>query len=143
MQLDQSGLEILDKDECRDLLRRATIGRIVFTHQALPAIQPVNFVLSRGDIVIRTSRTSRLATAAADTIVAFEIDEFDTTVRTGWSVVVIGHTQGVTDPSDIAILEALPLVSWAPGERDTFIRIRPELITGRRVHSTIESEATR
>lgn len=133
MQLDQSGLEILDEDECRALLARAEIGRIVFTHQALPAIQPVNFALSDGDIVIRTSRRSRLATAAAGAVVAFEIDEFDTEARTGWSVVAVGHARHVADSADAAALEALPLRSWAPGERDHFIRIRPELLTGRRI----------
>ncbi|HLV73453.1 nitroimidazol reductase NimA-like FMN-containing flavoprotein (pyridoxamine 5'-phosphate oxidase superfamily) [Actinomadura hallensis] len=133
MQLDQSGLEILDEDECRALLARAVIGRIVFTHHALPAIQPVNFALSDGDIVIRTSRRSRLATAASDTVVAFEIDDFDAEKRTGWSVVVVGHARHVSDPADAAALEALPLRTWAPGERDHFIRIRPELFTGRRI----------
>ncbi|MFI0411713.1 pyridoxamine 5'-phosphate oxidase family protein [Actinomadura sp. 3N508] len=133
MQLDQSGLEILDGDECRALLSGSTIGRIVFTHQALPAVQPVNFVLDRGDILIKASQTSRLATAAADTIVAFEVDEFDTEDRTGWSVVTVGHARRVTDPAEIASLEALPLESWAPGRRDTYIRIRPQLITGRRI----------
>ncbi|WP_348638553.1 pyridoxamine 5'-phosphate oxidase family protein [Actinomadura madurae] len=114
MQRDQSGLEILDEGECRDLLAGARIGRIVFTHQALPAVQPVNFVLSRDHIVIKTSRTSRLATAAANTVVAFEIDEFDTAARTGWSVVVVGRARRVTDPRELAALAALPLRSWAP-----------------------------
>ncbi|TDC68563.1 pyridoxamine 5'-phosphate oxidase family protein [Actinomadura sp. GC306] len=133
MKLDQSGLEILDEDECRALLARAEIGRIVFTHQALPAIQPVNFALSGGDIVIRTSRRARLAAAAADTVVAFEIDEFDVRARAGWSVVAVGRARHVTDPAEAAALEALPLQSWAPGEREHFIRIRPELLTGRRL----------
>ncbi|TDE21363.1 pyridoxamine 5'-phosphate oxidase family protein [Actinomadura sp. 6K520] len=133
MKLDQSGLEILDEDECRTLLSRAEIGRIVFTHQALPAIQPVNFALSDGDIVIRTSRRSRLATAAADTVVAFEIDEFDVRARTGWSVVAVGRARHVADRVEATALEALPLHSWAPGEREYFIRIRPELLTGRRI----------
>ncbi|MFG2088644.1 MULTISPECIES: pyridoxamine 5'-phosphate oxidase family protein [unclassified Spirillospora] len=141
MKLDQSGLEILDEDECRDLLARAAIGRIVFTHQALPAIQPVNFAFSDGDIVIRTSRKSRLATAATDTVVAFEIDEFDTGARTGWSVVAVGRARHVADPAAVAGLEALPLHTWAPGERDHFIRIRPELITGRRVGGAAGSDA--
>ncbi|SPT51228.1 pyridoxamine 5'-phosphate oxidase family protein [Actinomadura madurae] len=101
----------------------------------LPAVQPVNFILDRGAIVMKTSPTSRLATAAADTIVALEIDEFGTEARTGWSVVAVGHAHRVTDPAAIASLEALPLESWAPGRRDTFIRIRPELITGRRIGS--------
>ncbi|MFA1545872.1 pyridoxamine 5'-phosphate oxidase family protein [Actinomadura chokoriensis] len=142
MQLDHSGLEILDEDQCRTLLSRATIGRIVFTHHALPAVQPVNFAVSDGDIVIRTSRTSRLARAAADTIVAFEIDEFDTAARTGWSVVVVGPARHVADPGDAAALEALPLRSWAPGERDHFIRIRPGLVTGRRIGGPVAAPAS-
>jgi len=137
MQLDQSGLEILDEDECRALLSRAEIGRIVFTHHALPAVQPVNFAVTGGDIVIRTSRASRLAKAAADTIVAFEIDEFDTAAKTGWSVVAVGPARHVGDPGDAAALAALPLQSWAPGDRDYFIRIRPELITGRRIGAPV------
>ncbi|RSN70981.1 pyridoxamine 5'-phosphate oxidase family protein [Actinomadura sp. WAC 06369] len=136
MQVDQSGLEILDEDECRDLLGRAAIGRIVFTHRALPAVQPVNFVVARRDIVIRTSRTSRLATAAADTVVAFEIDDVDTAARTGWSVVVVGRARRVTDPREIAALEALPLDTWVPGRRDVFIRIGSDLVTGRRIGGT-------
>ncbi len=133
MELDNSGLEVLGEDECRALLAGAAIGRIVFTHHALPAVQPVNFAVSGGDIVFRTSRTSRLAKAAADTIVAFEIDEFDTAAETGWSVVAVGPARHVADPADAAVLAALPLRSWAPGERDHFIRIRPQLITGRRI----------
>ncbi|MEU8804004.1 pyridoxamine 5'-phosphate oxidase family protein [Spirillospora sp. NPDC048819] len=133
MKLDQSGLEILGEDECRDLLAQATIGRIVYTHQALPAIQPVNFAFSGGAIVIRTSGRSRLAGAAAGTVVAFEIDEFDADAMAGWSVVAVGRARHVADPAAVAALEALPLRTWAPGERDHFIRIRPELITGRRI----------
>ncbi|CNG77688.1 pyridoxamine 5'-phosphate oxidase-like FMN-binding protein [Mycobacterium tuberculosis] len=140
MQLDHSGLEILDEDECRRLLERAEIGRIVFTHHALPAVQPVNFAVAGGDIVIRTSPASRLAKAAADTIVAFEIDEFDTAAETGWSVVAVGPARHVTDPADAAALEALPLRTWAPGERDYFVRIRPELITGRRIGGPVPAD---
>src|SRR5690606_30151693 len=101
-------------------------------------IQPVNFALSDGDIVIRTSRLSRLASAAADTVVAFEIDDFDTEARTGWSVVAVGHARHVADPEEAAALEALPLRTWAPGERDYFLRIRPELLTGRRIRTAVQ-----
>ncbi|MFE9101069.1 pyridoxamine 5'-phosphate oxidase family protein [Actinomadura geliboluensis] len=142
MQLDKSGLQPLDQDECRALLAHAVIGRIVFTHRALPAVQPVNYTLSHGDIVIKVSRSSRLATAAADTVVAFEIDHHDTDTRTGWSVVAVGHARRVTDPREVATLEALPLRTWAPRERETFIRIHPELITGRRINSAAEAAST-
>ncbi|MGI5330130.1 pyridoxamine 5'-phosphate oxidase family protein [Actinomadura nitritigenes] len=133
MQHDRSGLEILGPDECRDLLRHAEVGRIVFTHNALPAIQPVNYVLDGDDVVFRTSRTSRLATAASGTIVAFEIDAFDVGARTGWSVVAIGPARRVSAPGEIAALERLELRTWAPGQRDQFIRLRPEMLSGRRI----------
>lgn len=133
MHLDHSGMEILDDGECRVLLRRSTIGRIVFTLQALPTVQPVNFVFDGEHIVVKTSPASRLATAASDTIVAFEIDDIDTEAGRGWSVVTVGPARRATDPAEIARLSALPLRSWAPGERDRFIVIRPQLITGRRI----------
>lgn len=133
MHLDDSGMEILGKDECRLLLYQATIGRIVFTHQALPAIQPVNFVLHGGNIVVKASRASRLATAAADAIVAFEVDDVDAGARTGWSVVAVGPAHRATAPTEIAELAQLQLRSWAPGEREEFIVIRPRLISGRRI----------
>jgi nitroimidazol reductase NimA-like FMN-containing flavoprotein (pyridoxamine 5'-phosphate oxidase superfamily) len=132
MKLDQGGLEILDPEESLTKLATTPLGRIVFTDRALPAVQPVNYILADGDVIIRTSLTSRLATAARDTVVAFEIDDFDATARTGWSVVVIGKARTVTDPAELAALRALPLQPWAPGERGYYIRVHPEIITGRR-----------
>ncbi|MFG2090541.1 MULTISPECIES: pyridoxamine 5'-phosphate oxidase family protein [unclassified Spirillospora] len=143
MHLDHSGLEILDRDECLALLARTAVGRIVFTHQALPAVQPVNFAFNGTDIVIRTSGASRLATAATGTIVAFEVDEFDTGARTGWSVVAIGPARHVTAPDELRVLERLPLETWAAGERDHYICLRPELITGRRIPAAGPSSADR
>ncbi|MFB4298556.1 pyridoxamine 5'-phosphate oxidase family protein [Actinomadura sp. NTSP31] len=133
MQFDRSGLEILGPRECRDLLRHAEVGRIVFTHNALPAIQPVNYVLDGEDIVFRTSRTSRLATAATGSIVAFEIDAFDAGACMGWSVVAVGPARRVSAPGEIASLEEIELRPRGPGQRDLFIRIRPEMLSGRRI----------
>ena len=45
MRLDAHGLEILDREDCLGLLASVPLGRVVFTDRALPAIQPVNFVL--------------------------------------------------------------------------------------------------
>jgi uncharacterized protein len=142
MQFDRSGLEILGPGECRDLLGRAEVGRIVFTHNALPAIQPVNYVLDGEDIVFRTSRTSRLASAATGTIVAFEIDAVDPRARTGWSVVAVGPARRVSAPGEVAALEKAELRTWAPGQRDQFVRIRPEILSGRRIPDGSGGEAT-
>jgi uncharacterized protein len=132
---DSGGLEILTERECRDLLSKATIGRIVFTDRALPAIQPVNFVISRGEVIIRTTSGSKLAAAAQGAVVAFEADDFDTTARAGWSVVVIGHARVVSENEELADLQRLAVRAWTPDECE-YIAITPELISGRRIPKT-------
>lgn len=44
----------LDPAEALRLLGSVSLGRIVFTRQALPTVHPVNHALDRGDIVLRT-----------------------------------------------------------------------------------------
>lgn len=133
MPYDSGGLEVLDLQECLSLLAAAPLGRIVFTHSALPAVQPVNFLLHGGDVIIRTSPGSKLAAAARQAIVAFEVDDYDPVKKTGWSVVVVGRARHVTEPEELAAMHELPLEAWAPGRRDQFLRIVPEIVTGRRI----------
>ncbi|MEU1392243.1 MULTISPECIES: pyridoxamine 5'-phosphate oxidase family protein [unclassified Nonomuraea] len=133
MQLDSSGLQVLSREECLRLLSSTPIGRIVFTDRALPAVQPVNFCLDGERVVIRTSIGSKLAAATRHAVVAFEADEFDPAMRTGWSVTAVGHARAVTDPAEMARLAALPLSPWAPGSRDHYIVVDAEQVSGRRI----------
>src|SRR3954454_19284755 len=59
--VDSAGLEVLSNEECIRLLSRVPVGRIVYTDRALPAVQPVTFVVDGWSIVIRTASRSRLA----------------------------------------------------------------------------------
>jgi hypothetical protein len=61
------------------------------------------------------------------------VDEVDEQRRTGWSVVVRGHAEEVTDPSELARLRDSPLVPWVPGPKANCVRVRPGPITGRRI----------
>ncbi|MBG0816536.1 pyridoxamine 5'-phosphate oxidase family protein [Planomonospora sp. ID82291] len=133
MRLDSAGLQVLSYEECMSLLGSCPIGRIVFTDRALPAVQPVNFCLDGEEIVIRTTVGSKLAAATRQTVVAFEVDEFDPVMRTGWSVTVVGHARAVEDPAEVVRLAALPLTPWAPGTRDHFVVIAAEQVSGRRI----------
>ncbi|MBB4916988.1 pyridoxamine 5'-phosphate oxidase family protein [Streptosporangium saharense] len=133
MNVDSAGLDVLSRQECLDLISSATIGRIVFTDRALPAVQPVTFYLDGEDIVIRTGTGSKLAAATRHTVVAFEVDEFDVPTRTGWSVTAVGRAHAVSDPGQIDRLSRLPLTAWAPGERNHFIVVRAEQVSGRRI----------
>lgn len=124
-------LEPLSRSRCLALLASVPVGRVVYTDAGLPAVRPVNFVLHHDEIVIRTEAGSRLAGATDGAIVAFEVDEIDADRHGGWSVVVTGHASNVRDKDELRALERLPLHSWAPGRKDHFIRIHPDLVSGR------------
>ncbi|MGW7386828.1 pyridoxamine 5'-phosphate oxidase family protein [Streptomyces sp. NPDC054794] len=126
------GFRELGRHECLRLLATAPIGRIVHTRQALPAVVPVNFGLDAdGTVLLRTSAASELARAVDGAVVAFEADAVDVDTHSGWSVVVTGRAEIVTDPAEAARLERMGPLSWAPSPEEVFVRIEPELITGR------------
>jgi nitroimidazol reductase NimA-like FMN-containing flavoprotein (pyridoxamine 5'-phosphate oxidase superfamily) len=128
-------LEQLSRDECLRLMGSVPVGRIVYTRQALPAVELVNFVLDDGGIIIRTGAGSKLAAATRGAVVAFEADSVDVAGHGGWSVTVVGHATAVTDGEEIARLEQSGLMPWAPGNRDHFIRVSPAIVNGRRIRA--------
>ena len=125
-------LEVLNRRRCLDLLATVRVGRLVFTEDALPAVQPVNFRLWHDDVVIRVAGGPKLAAATQNQVVAFETDELDPDLRTGWSVTVVGHAQRITDVNELVELSGTFLQPWVEGRRDHFVRIRTEKMTGRR-----------
>ena len=134
--MDAAGLETLSAQECFRLLAKIPLGRVVYTDRALPAIQPVTFAVHENAVVIRTSADSRLASAATGKVVAFEADEYhDSCVRSGWSVVAIGHAVRITDPAELDAARHLGLRAWAPDAADWYIRISVEIVSGRRLPS--------
>jgi nitroimidazol reductase NimA-like FMN-containing flavoprotein (pyridoxamine 5'-phosphate oxidase superfamily) len=138
MYFDGSALRQLSRDECLTLMASVPVGRIIYTRRALPAVELVNFALYDGDIVIRTDRSGKLAAAACGAVVAFEADHLDLVNQAGWSVTAIGPAREVTDPGEIAQLREINLSSWAPGEREHFICISPQLINGKYLQATGE-----
>ena len=135
MYSDGSALQRLSRDECLTLMASVPVGRIIYTRRALPAVELVNFALDHGDIVIRTDRGGKLAAAARGAVVAFETDQVDLAGQSGWSVTAIGPSTAVTDPGELTRLRTIGLTSWAPGERDHFIRISPVMLNGRHLRT--------
>jgi hypothetical protein len=133
MYSDGSAPEQLSQDECLLLMASVSVGRIVYTRRALPAVELVNFALHRGDIIIRTDSGGNLAAATQNSVVAFEVDLLDPDEQAGWIVTAIGQSREVTDPAEIGLLQKMGLSSWAPGVREHFIRISPEILNGRRL----------
>jgi uncharacterized protein len=85
--------------------------------------------------VIRTDHSGKLAAAVRGAVVAFEADQLDLAMQSGWSVTAIGPSTEVTDPDELARLRTIGLTSWAPGERDHFIRISPVMLSGRHLRT--------
>jgi nitroimidazol reductase NimA-like FMN-containing flavoprotein (pyridoxamine 5'-phosphate oxidase superfamily) len=126
------GLKVLDREDCEALLRTQRIGRLgLFTDQ--PLVVPVVFALLDGDVVFRTAPGEKLIAAALNRTVAFEVDEYDVSRRSGWSVNVVGSAEEVVDPEELTRVRALGLEPWAGEFRDRFVRIRADEVSGRRV----------
>ena len=138
MYSDGSALEQLSRDECLRLMASVTVGRIIYTRRALPAVELVNFALDHGDIIIRTDSDGKLAVATQHSVVAFEADRLDPDQQAGWSVTAIGRSGEVTDPAEIGQLQKMGLSSWVPGAREHFIRISPEILNGRRLRVSVQ-----
>ncbi|WP_433192573.1 pyridoxamine 5'-phosphate oxidase family protein [Nocardia sp. CA-107356] len=126
----------LDRATALELLATVPVGRVVFSRNALPAIRPVNHIVEEdGLVIVRTRLASRLTSAVhanSGVVVAYQADEIDPHLRTGWSVVVTGLARTITDPTRIARYERL-LHSWADGIMDTVIEIEPALVSGIRL----------
>ena len=133
MQSHRNSPDVLSRDECLRLLGRTRIGRVVVTDRALPAVFPVTFAVVDEDVVFATATGSRLESAAADAVVAFEADDIDPRSQSGWSVLVQGPANRIVDPDGFAAASTLLLSAWGPGKEVAFVRIRSELVSGRRL----------
>ena len=132
-------LEKLDDGECLRLIAPGGIGRLVFAGRFDLTVLPVNYKLYNGAILFKTAQDSttdedlRTGIAHAEYRVAFEVDDFDTTAREGWSVLVQGPAHHLDDESERAAAEAAGVDPWPGGGREHFISITPARITGRRI----------
>jgi len=126
-------IDDLDPDVCWRLLGRRQVGRVGFMTDEGPVVLPVNHCVDGRTIVFRTGRTTLLEALRDGAPVAFEVDDADSFGETGWSVLAKGRAFEVTDPADHAQVTRLPLHPWAPGERDHWLRVVPESVSGRAI----------
>lgn len=127
--------------ECLQLLSATRIGRVAWNSAGRPQVLPVAYAVHEKRVVFRTSLQGPLAELAEPHPVVFEIDAFDEVMRTGWSVVARGQSAVVREPEDLKDLwsHADP-VPWAAGSRNMFIRITPDVLTGRVIIRPVPDE---
>ena len=119
----------LDRKECLVLLRWEPIIRLAVAAPGhAPTVVPINFVLDGDNVIFRSDLGEKLA-LLADQPVSLQADRFDWYRRIGWSVLV----QGIAHEIDSTEVDGLALGAWAPGPKEHFVRVIPDVITGRRL----------
>ena len=128
-------LEELSPQESMRLLASVSLGRVVFTARALPAIRPVTHLVDGDYVIIRTDHNAAIISelrAEAGTIVAYEADAINSDQHLGWSVVVVGVAHRVNDLDEASAYRRM-LHSWVSGDKDQVIAIHVDMVTGFRL----------
>lgn len=128
-------IETLSRDDCLRLLGTQQVGRVAVVDHGYPHVMPVNYAMDGDAVVFRTASGLKLDGASRSPM-AFEVDEIDRDGRIGWSVVVHGVAQEVTehDRRDlVSRVRALDVEPWAPGEKPHFVRLPAHTVTGRQL----------
>lgn len=121
-------------------------GRLGYVDHGWPIVVPVNFVLltgdraesvlGAGDVIIRSLDGGKFEAARRHDVVCLEVDELDPATRTGWSVVVHGRLELITDAEVLRAAWDLHDEVWVDGERGHWLRLVPFTVTGREVTSS-------
>jgi nitroimidazol reductase NimA-like FMN-containing flavoprotein (pyridoxamine 5'-phosphate oxidase superfamily) len=129
-------LDPIAYEDCLELLRESTVGRIAVCDDGAPLLFPVNFrmVESAGItwLAIRTRPGNVID--RSDEFVAFEIDGIDPGRAEGWSVLVRGTIHHV-DPEAADFRVRFDSHPWLEAERDAWLVVQPFSIEGRRLHA--------
>lgn len=130
---DHTGLQVLDLDECLGHLVEVPVGRLAFHLDGELTILPVVHTVDGVDVCFRTAGDSKIQAALDHDPVAFEVDHFDASTRTGWSVVVQGTATVVDEEEDVRRLDRVARAPWVPPHQgpSTWVRVRTQSITGR------------
>ena len=132
----EAWLEDLPQEECLQLLREHSVGRIAVVIDDNPVIVPVNYRLVEASdltwVALRTRPGNIIDRAPMNA--AFEIDGIDPFHQQGWSVLVRGTLHHV-DPDAADFRERFDPQPWLTAERDAWLVVQPFAISGRRLHA--------
>jgi len=135
----QTWLIDITPEECEDLLAASSLGRLGVVIDGRPEIFPVNHVLDRttGTVAFPTNTGTKLHAALHWPFVAYEVDGIAPDGESGWSVLVVGRAEEITDRDEIERLSRQRHVLWRPGETSRWLRIVPDKVSGRRISAAV------
>jgi len=125
-------LQYLGDRECLRLLNSTQVGRVAYNDERGPIVLPVNHRMDGSDVLFRSSPHTALGRQLEDLPVSFQVDGFDEFNRSGWSVLLRGVARYAESDELPKYVADLP-EPWVAGDRNTYVRITPIVITGRRL----------
>lgn len=125
----ESPVTHLSEDRAWDLLAKTEVGRLATAINHGPEIFPINYVVDGESIVFRTAEGNKLLELTINDRVCFEIDGW--TDQGGWSVILKGHAEEITDAEELARAEKLPLLPWVPTVKLHYVRVIADEVTAR------------
>jgi nitroimidazol reductase NimA-like FMN-containing flavoprotein (pyridoxamine 5'-phosphate oxidase superfamily) len=125
-------LRDIERSECEELLASARLGRLGVVVNGRPEIFPVNYHV-RHEVVFASTGGTKLHAGLEWPWVAFEVDEARPDDTGGWSVLVVGRAEELTDHAEIERVKALGAPLWDAGAPTHWVRVIPERVSGRRV----------
>jgi len=126
-------VEMIDRVECLKLLGQHRVGRLGYIDDGWPTVIPINYSVNDDRIFIRSLPGHKLETANKRQVACVEVDQVDEWARTGWSVVVHGPLEVITDPEVLKAAWASDPDPWIKAPRWHWLELAPLSITGRRL----------
>jgi uncharacterized protein len=127
-------MQILDREECLALLSTVPVGRVAWAAPGGPInVLPVNFTFDGDCIVFRLSPGGTLEAIEHGMPLAFEVDDMEPAVRTGWSILLNGNAEIVSDPGEARRLEQLAGAPWPDVADPVLVRFPLRRMSGRRL----------
>ncbi len=136
------GDDVLTVPECWALLRTQEFGRLAVVTSHGPDIFPINVVVDQGTLLFRTAEGSKLRDIEDDERVAFEVDGFDATTNSAWSVVMRGSAKRIREMHAATAALESGVSPWQEGPKGWVVRITPIQVTGRRFERVDRDEWT-
>lgn len=131
---DRSGMEILDHEECMELLGTVPIGRVAMIDAGEIAVLPVNHVVREGQVYFRSAPGAKLDAGIMQHVATFQADHYDVRNGTGWSVLIKGRADLVTDADELEELRESGVRPWSnPTFRTNWVTMQASSVTGRRI----------
>jgi uncharacterized protein len=125
----------LTAQQCQALLATQQIGRLGVNAEHYPLIVVVNYGLDGDIVVIRTHPGTTLSNANHANV-TFEVDDIDQRTQSGWSVLIRGLAEEVSETEGAELFArtvSSAVQPWAPGDYGHWLRLIPHHISGRRI----------